>query len=62
MLLAHLANLVHLTSLAIQPAQGTLLPAAGPAYSALTASSTLQELALRYMNLPAGVCVVIFLM
>lgn len=57
MLLAHLANLVHLTSLqlAIQPAQGSLLPAAGPAYLALTASSTMQKLALRYMNLPAGV-------
>jgi hypothetical protein len=51
-LLFCLGRLQHLTALCIEPVGGLDWPPAGPAYSALTASSSLVSLVLRSTNIP----------
>jgi hypothetical protein len=54
-LLSCMARLQHLTQLKLNFVNNFMWPLAGPAYSALTASSRLARLVIHELNLPAGV-------
>ena len=53
--LSCIARMQHLTQLKLNSVNPVVWPAAGPAYSALTASSRLARLVIHERNLPAGV-------
>jgi hypothetical protein len=58
--LSSLARLQHLSALVLDTLDGLAWPVPGPAYNALTASSSLVSLALEDLNLPEGVAPYMF--